>query len=743
MGNVNESCGVLDGSVVQEGILTKKGGWRKGSGTGRGRIKLWKRRYFILTTKGMHYYSNKKASLSRNARPLGTLTFDLQSDVQDGQTYRDMRAEGKLGTNRKDIRKHMRKLKTSVRKHEFVLSGFEGTLMLRAESEESQYRWLANIRRIIKTVKKLQTNSYQNLMASFSADLSAVAEVIASPKKKRTRKKNISNLEVIKDVAEEVAESASASASATASASASASASVPQPPSQKPPQSPSREIDSDKRKDRSKRVSEIAQYAFSIVNKEKEEKKEVAEFLSVDELLDKILPLHSKSTIAGGTWIAFLIYTHRCYTTTDDLLLLLIKYLEKPPQKFRSHKDKYRRNIVRVLKTWVMEQPEDFDGFDHKLFEKPAISIGEKLRDKYTAVLAMIRHASVCTPDTIAESIRSLSSGHFSPRDYRRSIESDKSVAVASRSERFSNIAAVDAQLHSTLTTERPRMPSVLEEKDSKGVGRFLRKFAPEIIDVRNYNSEELCIQLMHVDTEVINSIDPKSFLKKMWKQKNANFLCPKLMHAIATWNKRCYWIASTVLMEKSLQRSSGRAEASREYFKGTKALITLFLSLATVCLKSGNYYTASCISTALKMSCIIRLKPAWDLLSEESIKEFELLELACSRKNYWREFERSNQGEELHIPHLPLVLDALYQTEVKYSKDAMDKMNFSKYKKQWNVIYNIMKAQRHTQLHGERNEDLISALKSSVHMALTDKQLYAMSYKYWPRGRAGSVMTR
>eukprot|EP00954_Amorphochlora_amoebiformis_P008161 633247-Amorphochlora_amoeboformis.AAC.1 len=254
----------------------------------------------------MHYYSNKKASLSRNARPLGTLTFDLQSDVQDGQTYRDMRAEGKLGTNRKDIRKHMRKLKTS---------------------------------------------------------LSAVAEVIASPKKKRTRKKNISNLEVIKDVAEEVAESASASASATASASASASASVPQPPSQKPPQSPSREIDSDKRKDRSKRVSEIAQYAFSIVNKEKEEKKEVAEFLSVDELLDKILPLHSKSTIAGGTWIAFLIYTHRCYTTTDDLLLLLIKYLEKPPQKFRSHKDKYRRNIVRVLKTWVMEQPEDFDGY--------------------------------------------------------------------------------------------------------------------------------------------------------------------------------------------------------------------------------------------------------------------------------------------------------------------------------------------------------------------------------------------
>eukprot|EP00954_Amorphochlora_amoebiformis_P029916 1393824-Amorphochlora_amoeboformis.AAC.1 len=37
----------------------------------------------------------------------------------------------------------------------------------------------------------------------------------------------------------------------------------------------------------------------------------------------------------------------------------------------------------------------------------------------------------------------------------------------------------------------------------------------------------------------------------------------------------------------------------------------------------------------------------------------------------------------------------------VKYSKDATDKMNFSKYKKQWNVIYNIMKAQRHTQLHG------------------------------------------
>lgn len=60
--------------------------------------------------------------------PAGTLNFSEDSGVQDGKVYRELQM-GVIGGFSE--RKKAKKLQISEEKHEIVVSGFEGNLMLR------------------------------------------------------------------------------------------------------------------------------------------------------------------------------------------------------------------------------------------------------------------------------------------------------------------------------------------------------------------------------------------------------------------------------------------------------------------------------------------------------------------------------------------------------------------------------------------------------------------------------------
>eukprot|EP00471_Norrisiella_sphaerica_P005977 CAMPEP_0184487944 /NCGR_PEP_ID=MMETSP0113_2-20130426/10430_1 /TAXON_ID=91329 /ORGANISM="Norrisiella sphaerica, Strain BC52" /LENGTH=616 /DNA_ID=CAMNT_0026870385 /DNA_START=95 /DNA_END=1942 /DNA_ORIENTATION=+ len=613
----NEISSSKNGSdlVLKEGWLTKRGGWRNDGPKRRRHVKTWKRRYFVLCAEQLNYYGSAKAH-KKGSKPMGTLNFNGESAVQDGKDFREMHKDfaGKLD------KKYRKKLQTIQTKHELVVCGFEGNLMLRADNQLEKEQWIKIIRKTLAETTQHKSVSFQNLLVSFSLDDGPSHRSKTYPNNRKHR------LEVIKDDEEE---------------------------------------------------EEV-----------KGEKREV-EMISLQELVERILTAKQRDTgLAGGSWNSFLGNTHTCFASTDEVIKLVLENLCHPPARFTSHKGRFQECAIILLENWFEEIPDDFEGIDHTVFESAKTAVDRTQLMRFIHFVKGIQdlQSSIAVAHLSECSIHSTNTGRSS--DY----EGDGMVEASS--------------VRSKDRSDEVRRATLHEKK----LGHFFKKFAPEIMDIRNYDIDEVCNTLMHVDLNLLKSIHPRSFMKKLWKSKNAGFLCPDLMHAIATWNKRCYWVASAILVD-----DMGRSGTLPLFAKKTKAFIKRFIAIACQCVKLGNYYCASCILCALKLQCVKRFTPAWDLLKKESRKNMEFLEEACSRKKYWETFEKVQETDSLHIPHLPLVLDALYQIEVKFSKDKDNKINFAKYKKQWQIISTI-RSQRNKEFKEAKDEKLVSALSSAVH---------------------------
>eukprot|EP00469_Lotharella_globosa_P007299 CAMPEP_0167775456 /NCGR_PEP_ID=MMETSP0111_2-20121227/2572_1 /TAXON_ID=91324 /ORGANISM="Lotharella globosa, Strain CCCM811" /LENGTH=615 /DNA_ID=CAMNT_0007665379 /DNA_START=1 /DNA_END=1845 /DNA_ORIENTATION=+ len=615
MGNDVSSPKAGDSGIVRQGPLTKKGGWRRTVHTAKRGVKTWKKRYFVLTNESLVYYNSKKAFMSGGGKPAGTLTFDEHSGVQEGTTFRELQMR-ELGSETLKSKRKQRKLKTSVRKHEFVVTGFEGNLFLRADTEDGKKLWMTDLKRRVEAVKNVKTSSFQNLLASFTGD-----ELEVSPMRK------VPPARLALEAINEAGESKEALINLT-----------------------------DEGRPRTAST----------------EKKDVS-FVSFEDLIDMLLTARPREKeIAGGMWTAFLIYTHTCYSNSQDLMNILLDRMCNPPKKFSKHIPQFQERVINLLFTWLKEHSEDFERIDISSVEEHTKSVSESLLPRYEELIKRMK--DLMSGANLQELVSECSLASYPSNGVRsRSTADVDSEVVLQRGNSAGNVGS-SLQKRSD-RSDVVRRATIHEKK----LGHFLRKFAPELMDIRNYDLNDLCAQLMHVDMGLIRSIHPRSMLKKLWKSKNAAFLCPDLMHAIATWNKRCYWVATAILMDNDV-KGGGLAAFSRR----AKAFIKRFLHIARKCVKMGNYYCASCILCSLKMQCIRRLTPAWDLLSKESNKDMEFLEEACSRKSYWERFDKAQDSREIHLPHLPLVLDALYQIEVKFTKDSDDHINLSKYKKQW-----------------------------------------------------------
>eukprot|EP00466_Bigelowiella_natans_P006510 jgi/Bigna1/74300/fgenesh1_pg.28_\ len=640
--------------VKREGWLTKKGGWRN-TGTKRHHIKSWKKRYFVLWNEQLSYYASKSA-FHKHLKPMGTLSLNPDSAVRDGEEYRHMQMDlkGKSLTG-----KMKRKLKISRVKHELVVCGFEGNLMLRADTKRAKEQWLVDIRTIIAGIKVTKSSSFQNLLISFSRNSGEKKLESSSADDTKT----LTNVEVIKEENEEANSSSS-------------------------------------RNRRSRNDSS--------------EERNNAEMLTLEELVVKLLCSRpGKSDIAGRSWHEFLIHTHVVFSeshginhTSRSLAPLLIKtcvffpvvILLPLPEVARSHKGKFQEIVIHLLEKWLDEASDDIENVDASIFETATLTIHEDCQERYCPTNA----SSFLFYDV--DKTESLS---LEPTSSSSTLRRPKANGESRR--------------------ETVRRVTVNEKK----LGYFFKKFCPEIMDIRNYDVEQVCDTLMHVDHNLIKSISPRSFMKKLWKNKNAGFLCPDLMHAIATWNKRCYWVATAILND-----DLGKNGTVNLFAKKCKEFIKQFIDIGCACVQRGNFYCASCIICALKLQCVKRFKPAWDLLSKHSRKNMEFLEEACSRKSYWDRFGKAQREDEIHIPHLPLYLDALYQIEVKFCKDKHGKINLTKYKRQWDLISGVIKTQKHAEHTGDKDDELVSALSSAVHWAFTEEKLYAISYKYLPRSQ-------
>jgi len=662
--------------VKKQGYLTKRGGWRKShEANSKKHYKTWKKRYFVLTsTCQLAYFKNEQTA--EKGKPMGVLTIDGSSQVSGGYEYREMQAkELAIGYNDRTKLEKLKK-KNKTYDTEFVVCGFEGSLFLRAPSKKEKEEWEHHVRIIVKRMQYQKSTSFQNLLAKSKWD----DEI--------SRKKPPGRLSVIKDEGEEYTDSPSSSTRR-------GSDPIPQRGSRSLGKGMSRSRSSINEMRRPS-VSRPRRASISSARASISARAEEIEWQSMDDLIDVMLESTCTKTnekVGGGKWMAFLIYTHGLYSSADGLMNKLIEKIRKTVEYPDVHS-----KILDFLSTWVDEKPDDFELMSENLLETMSMKIHKNVLQDFMMLSKNIKDV------TNNHALRNLSLESTSLDD-EMSMES-----LGKRESRNSN------------------SQSKRGSGNEKKVGSHLKKFSPDLMDIRKHEAETICIQLVHVDLELVKTVDPRSFMKKRWKSKNANLICPELTHAIAIWNKRCYWVVSAILNEGMLKADSKSVVAEVASF------LKQFIEIGYLCAKMGNFYSASVIKTALNMQCVKRIRPAWEKLKKDTHGKMQLLEKACCRKKYWERFDEDTLAGELHIPHLPLVLDALYQTEVKFSKDEGEsKINMSKYRKQWHIIYSIIKYQR-SELSKPKNENLMEALCSAAHWALTEDRLYEISYNIIPQ---------
>lgn len=441
------------------------------------------------------------------------------------------------------------------------------------------------------------------------------------------------------------------------------------------------------------------------------------EFVSLAELLDKLTSVKiDEQSIGGGKWQAFLIYMHICYATFEDVSKMLFKSLEKPPEKFLQHKAQYQGRIISLFCNWLDEIPRDFETIDIEALIAKKQHIDKTCETRFTELVTRIQQC--LKSESVVE-----------PLDTQPFTHDDNSLLGIIGRAKSRSVADGSDKSRADGSPVRPSRMRRTRTFTEKKLGVFLRKFAPTM-DISKIEPEELSVQLLHIDLDYIKSITPRSLMKKLWKKKNAGELCPDLMHAISTWNKRCYWIATVILSDNTKTRK----KSNSTFFKHVKMMLKRFILIACHCVEMGNYFCASCVVCALKLQCVRRLRPAWEMLSKESKKQYQQIQQACDRKFYWKLFEKSQSEEGIHLPHLAIILDALYQIEIKACKDSENQINMPKYRKQWDIIYRVMHTQRCEVTVGKKNDELASALTACIHWSLSEERLYAISYKNYPK---------
>lgn len=822
--------GVDASEVVHEGYLLKKGGWRRTGGDRRqllARRRNWKKRYFVLLSSKLLYF---KTAADVTGRPMGVLSFNSTSDVctwEDFNALEHIKPSRSVSMSRTSDSQRSRSRSASERRapsarsrdesfntstatmshpnlatstsrlaskiegtahaqpprarydHMFVVAGFEGNLVVRAEMEEDADRWMEKIFRCISKTSHEERNSFQNLLLSFHQWESKIG-LLDSPEQ-------------------------SSPASSTAIESRSDSMATVMHPldlsmqAKGPNLGVIREegsVGGLSTRDSVTRGS-VTRGSVSV----RREANHGALLISTEKLLEELTSLKSEgSHIAGGKWQAFLIFSHRCFMRSHDLAKMLVTKIKTPPERFREHLGRFQREVISLLEIWHKEFPEDFGDISKRVFDGVTRHLDKVALIKWQGIRGVLSCSSsnsvphleisaaggggtnanklmaMISPGAIRRQRESLGKRGGSrmgktrppppppprpPRSPRKAAEGripppppprprSKTTQPSSRTpdEKKAGAAADPKRRVSDNTRERRADMKHRKSHHKSGkanltlneikIGTFFKKFRPDMLNATGFDEKAVVTQMLHVDMEFIRRINPRSFLQKRWKSKDAAFVCPDLVHAIGVWNKRCYWIAS-VILRKDGARAGG---AVGDWVTRVRDGLKRFISIGAMSIEKGNYFAASCILCALRMQCVRRLRAAWDALPRDSKKNFAKIEDACARKNYWVEFYRQTEEEDVHIPNLAVVLDSLYQLEVKCAKDTETEINLTKYKKQWDIIFGILTTQRQATIEEEKDKEIMDALTACVHWALSEDKLYEISYKYVPRGGRVSSMS-
>lgn len=242
---------------------------------------------------------------------------------------------------------------------------------------------------------------------------------------------------------------------------------------------------------------------------------------------------------------------------------------------------------------------------------------------------------------------------------------------------------------------------------------------------------EDIVAQFNRMDYNCLSMINMRELTNKWWTRKTVE-KCPNVTRMIDIYNQRSYWVASACL-------TSPKAE-ERAF------CISLFIKLTRALLNSHNYFGATAILNGLLQSPLgpTRIKATWDKVSANKKNMLEEIKVECDRKKNFAAYrtaytQASFEGKPC-IPNLVVVLQDLYQLEeLPTVVEATGHINWHKYGKEWRqaqrvILKQIMQPAVHTKLptpEQERESRKLGSVLSTVltHCRLDEEQLWDLSY--------------
>jgi len=383
----------------------------------------------------------------------------------------------------------------------------------------------------------------------------------------------------------------------------------------------------------------------------------------------------------------FLLY-HRCFMdSSDDLFERLLEMftmpasLAIPPQLQVT----VRLNVINILQLWISKYFIDFS-------KSMKVALGDFVQK------------SLATIDGLGALISKLE---------EEFVKAEKAHIVLKKAVGLKAIGAAAAE--AAVLGGVPTGPTT---------SVFLNKFV-DSVDLLHIDPEAIAEQLTLYEFELFAQLTPREFVNREWTRETTSTIkAPNIIAMTSWWNRLTFWVASEILTRKN--------DADR------RNMMQTFIKVGYHCITLRNFWGAVEIASALWMAPVYRLKKDWSSMPSKIKSMYRhLVEWTGVDGDYvmYRKAIKEGAGKA-QIPHLVLHFRDLFGLDTLEIFDSSGNVFFSKYKKQWREVSQILQSQ-HDKYHIQENTPIrLALLKAANATPMTKDELFAASFAIAPKSK-------
>jgi len=400
--------------------------------------------------------------------------------------------------------------------------------------------------------------------------------------------------------------------------------------------------------------------------------------------LEKLVQRLTHDSMSDPNFILHFLITYKCFTTSSELLELLILRWDTAPPPYvdpsffdTSRLPSIRLRVYNVLKTWIekfwndLNEPELIERlkvFAGRMHDGGMSSASQTLTKIIQKNLEHVTHAmQLPEPPTVHDFVR---------RSRRETPIASPTTPVASSSE-SSGDSTMPTSSSSSSETGAPLMPAIL----TISVTSLSRP-----LTMLDFHPEELARQISRMEFELWKQVKNVELLEVAWTKKDKEKRAPNVLNMIHFSNHITSWMISEVLAPNDP--------------KDRSVVLNRCVWMVKYFLELRNFNAAMETLSAFHSSPIYRLKSTWNCLPATSWNIFESLEKVMSPdanfKTYRNEYDRSVPP---YMPYLGTHLSDLLFLEETIPRfldsSSSQLINFSKMEKTAQFIQTLELSQQ------------------------------------------------